>query len=307
MLTVCLPDKDALALTEPLPDGVRVILWDGVGTPPAGIEDTQFTLAGQGLPLEAMLARMPNVRVIQSLSAGVDHLSGRIPAGVTLCDARGVHGAAVAEWILAVILASLRELPHFIHAQARHEWSAQRPTAELAGKRVLIVGAGDLGEQTASRLRAFDASPTLVGRHPRSENGVAVHGTGELPGLLPDADIVVVVVPLTHETERMVDAAFLAAMPDGALLVNAARGRVLDTDALLTELEAGRLQAALDVTDPEPLPADHPLWDAPNLLLTPHVAGTVVGFPARAYALVRAQLGRLVRGEPLVNVVQGEY
>ena len=307
MLTVCLPDKDALALTEPLPDGVRVILWDGTGAPPAGIEATDVTLAGQGLPLEAMLARMPNVQVIQSLSAGVDHLSGRIPAGVTLCDARGVHGGAVAEWILAVILASLRELPHFIHAQARHEWSEQRPAAELAGKRVLIVGAGDLGEQTASRLRAFDASPTLVGRHARSADGVTVHGTAELPGLLANADIVVVVVPLTAETERMVDAAFLAAMPDGALLVNAARGRVLDTGALLAELVAGRLHAALDVTDPEPLPADHPLWDAPNLLLTPHVAGTVDGFPPRAYALVRAQLGRLVSGEPLVNVVSGEY
>ncbi len=307
MLTVCLPDKDALALTEPLPDGVRVILWDGTGAPPAGIEATDVTLAGQGLPLEAMLARMPNVQVIQSLSAGVDHLSGRIPAGVTLCDARGVHGGAVAEWILAVILASLRELPHFIHAQARHEWSEQRPAAELAGKRVLIVGAGDLGEQTASRLRAFDASPTLVGRHARSADGVTVHGTAELPGLLANADIVVVVVPLTAETERMVDAAFLASMPDGALLVNAARGRVLDTGALLAELEAGRLHAALDVTDPEPLPADHPLWDAPNLLLTPHVAGTVDGFPPRAYALVRAQLGRLVSGEPLVNVVSGEY
>jgi phosphoglycerate dehydrogenase-like enzyme len=307
MITVCLPDSDALALTEPLPDGVHAILWDGVGTPPPGIEETVFTLAGQGLPLEAMLARMPNVRVIQSLSAGVDHLAGRIPAGVTLCDAHGVHGAAVAEWILAVILASLRELPHFIHAQARHEWSQQRPAAELAGKRVLIVGAGDLGEQTASRLRAFDASPTLVGRHARNEGGGVVHGTAELPVLLAEADIVVVVVPLTAETERMVDAAFLSAMPDGALLVNAARGRVLDTDALLAELRSGRLQAALDVTDPEPLPADHPLWDAPNLLLTPHVAGTVEGFPARAYALVRAQLGRHVRGEPLANVVRGEY
>ena len=134
-----------------------------------------------------------------------------------------------------------------------------------------------------------------------------VRGTAELPALLADADIVVVVVPLTAETERMVDAAFLAAMPDGALLVNAARGRVLDTDALLVELQARRLRAALDVTDPEPLPAEHPLWDAPNLLLTPHVAGTVEGFPAQAYALVRAQLRRQVCGEPLANVVSGEY
>jgi phosphoglycerate dehydrogenase-like enzyme len=254
-----------------------------------------------------MLARMPNVRLIQSLSAGVDHLAGRIPAGVTLCDARGVHGAPVAEWILAVILASLRQLPHFVHAQARHEWADQQSAAELAGKRVLIVGAGDLGEQAARRLLAFDAEPTLVGRHARTDAGTVVHGTTELPSLLPDAEIVLVVVPLTDETERMVDASFLAAMPDGALLVNAARGRVLDTDALLTELRSGRLHAALDVTEPEPLPPDHPLWEAPNLLLTPHIAGTVSGFPARAYALVREQLGRVARGEPLANVVSDQY
>jgi phosphoglycerate dehydrogenase-like enzyme len=149
----------------------------------------------------------------------------------------------------------------------------------------------------------FDTTVTMVARTARAD----AHGVDELPALLPEHDVVVVVVPLTDATRGMVDAAFLARMADGALFVNAARGPVTDTDALLAELRSGRLRAAVDVTDPEPLPADHPLWDAPNLLLTPHVGGAVPGFPARAYALVRRQLERWVAGEPLENVVHDGY
>lgn len=174
---------------------------------------------------------------------------------------------------------------------------------QLAGKRVLIVGAGDLGEQTARRLRAFGSEPVMVGRSARP----GVHATRELPGLLPDAEIVVLVVPITEETRHMVDARFLALMPDGALLVNAARGQVVVTEALLAELESRRLHAVLDVTDPEPLPADHPLWRAPNLLLTPHIGSAVPSYQPRANALVRDQLGRYARGEQLRNVVTGAY
>ena len=150
---------------------------------------------------------------------------------------------------------------------------------------------------------AFDAEPVLVARHARD----GVFATDQLPELLPTADIVVLVVPFTDETRHMVDQEFLAKMRDGALLVNAARGPVVVTEALLAELESRRLHAALDVTDPEPLPSEHPLWRAPNLLLTPHVAGAVQGFPARAYALVREQISRYVKGEPLINVVDGAY
>jgi phosphoglycerate dehydrogenase-like enzyme len=155
----------------------------------------------------------------------------------------------------------------------------------------------------ARRLRAFDVEPTMVARTARE----GVHAVAELPDLLPHADVVVLVVPLTSETARMVDATFLGAMPNGSLLVNAARGPIVDTDALLAELQAGRLFAALDVTDPEPLPPDHALWDAPNLLLTPHVGGSVRGFPRRAYVLVREQILRFAAGQPMVNVVKGEY
>lgn len=302
MVTVCLPGSQALSLVGPLAPEVQAVVWDGSGAAPEGIDRTEFMVVRHDMPLQAVFEAMPRLRVVQALSAGIDYLLGVVPPQVTLCDGRGVHGGSAAEWVLAAILASLREIPGFVRAQERREWT-QHVTRELAGKRVLVIGAGDLGQQTARRLRAFDAEPVLVAR--RSRDGV--HGPDELPELLPTADVVVLVVPFTDETRHMVDAAFLARMRDGALLVNAARGPVVVTEALLAELEAHRLHAALDVTEPEPLPSNHPLWRAPNLLLTPHVGGAVQGFPVRAYALVREQIGRYVRGEPLENVVEGKY
>ena len=245
---------------------------------------------------------MPELRVIQLLSAGADVWVGRVPPTVTLCDARGVHSASTSEWAVTAMLSYLRDFPYFARQQAKAEWST-RTTGELAGKRVLIVGAGDIGEAIAARLRPFEVSITRVARSARP----GVHAVSELPALLPSADVVVLIVPKTSETVGLVDAAFLAAMPDGALLVNAARGPVVDTEALTRELASGRLGAALDVTDPEPLPADHPLWSMPNLLLTPHVAGSVHGLLPRAYRLVGDQVRRYAAGEPLINQVAGEY
>lgn len=308
MLSVCLPSEQAVKLTGPLPDGVRVLVWDGSGEPaPAGIEETEFLVFDHGAPFAEVISAMPRLRVVQATSAGIDRLLGKIPEGVTLCDGRGVHGASASEWVLAAILASVRQLPGFVRDQQRGEW-LPRETDELSGQTVLIVGAGDIGTQIARRVRAFDAEPVLVARRARAASADGpVHAREDLPGLLPGADTVVTVVPMTTETRHMVDADFLGGMRDGALLVNAARGPVVVTDALLAELESGRLRAALDVTDPEPLPPDHPLWHAPNLLITPHVAGMVRGLPQRAYALVRGQIQRYVNGEPLINVVDGDY
>jgi phosphoglycerate dehydrogenase-like enzyme len=243
--------------------------------------------------------------VVQLLSAGADAWSGHLPAGATLHDARGVHDSSTAEWVLTAILSYLREFPGFARAQARHEWSysAYAPTDELAGKHVLIVGAGSIGAAIKSRLAPFEVSVTSVARTARD----AVHAVSDLPALLPAADVVVVIVPLTAETRGLVSADFLSAMKDGALLVNAARGPVADTAALLAAASTGRIGAAVDVTEPEPLPADHPLWDLPNVLITPHVAGSVRGLHPRAYRLVGEQLRRFVAGEPLENEVVGGY
>jgi phosphoglycerate dehydrogenase-like enzyme len=197
---------------------------------------------------------------------------------------------------------SWRGVPGFVRAPAAGVGPhATRPA--LADSRVLIVGYGAIGEALERRLAGFEVEVTRVARTPRE----GVHGYDALPGLLPDADVVVLIVPLTAQTLGMVDASFLARLRDGALLVNVARGGVVDTDALVSELGSGRIAAALDVTDPEPLPPGHPLWSCPNLLLTPHVGGASSAMEPRAHRLVRDQLARFAAGEPLVNVMSGDY
>lgn len=306
MPVVCLPDSDAVELVGAMPDDVELVVWDGAGSAAEPVTRTEFLVPAFGFSAaerqRALFAQLPRLRVVQVLSAGVDFIVGSIPPGVTLCDGRGVHGSSTSEWAMAAILASIREIPRFVLAAQEHRWDRDM-TGELAGKRVLVVGSGDLGEQLARRLRAFDAEAVMVARSARD----GVHPVEALPSLLPEADVVVMVVPLTAETTGMVDAKFLAAMPDGALFVNAARGLVADTEALLAELQSGRLHAAIDVTEPEPLPPEHPLWDAPHLLITPHVGGNVTGFSRRAYRLVREQVQRYAAGQELINVVQGDY
>lgn len=303
MTVICLPDEEAIGLVGPLPDGAQVVTWDGSGHPPGDVEFwvPTYMFADDARRDEAFAA-LPRLRVVQLVSAGADVWVGNVPRGVLLCDGRGIHGSSTAEWVLTAILSVVREFPRFLRAQDERRWDPVT-TDELAGKRVLVVGAGDLGENVARRLRAFDAEPIMVARTKRD----GVHGVDDLPSLLPAADVVVIVVPLTEQTRGLVDARFLAAMADHALFVNAARGPVVVTDALVAELTSGRLRAALDVTDPEPPPADHPLWDAPNLLLTPHVGGGVLGFEKRAFRLVREQILRYLAGEPLINVVTDGY
>ena len=242
------------------------------------------------------------VEVVQTLSAGVEAWLGRLPEGVQLVNGRGAHGGSTAEWAVTVLLALRRGIPGFVRQQDAHEWR-EVGSPGLQGAHVVVVGAGDLGEQTRRRLDGFGCSVTLVGRTARD----GVRGVDELPGLLPGADAVVLVVPITDATRGLVDAAFLARMKDGAVLVNAARGPVVDTDALRAELRSGRLLAGLDVTDPEPLPADHLLWDAPGLLLTPHVGGHTAGSGERAWAVAREQLLVLARGERPGNTVGPDY
>jgi phosphoglycerate dehydrogenase-like enzyme len=281
--------------------GLELVFWDGRELP-GRHDEIGFVVPPDLFRRPELLPRFDALEVVQTVSAGVDRVLPHLPSGVTLCNANGVHGGSVAEWVLAAVLAVLREIPAFAADQDGGRWDT-RTTGELAGLSALVVGAGDLGRAIARRLEPFDVAVTLVARHARDD----VRGISELPTLLPRADLVVIVVPLTDETRGMVDSRFLAAMSDGAILVNAARGAVADTDALLAELQAGRLHAILDVTDPEPLPPEHPLWRAPGVLITPHVAGNVPGFPRRALALISSQLQRWVSGEPLVNVVSGSY
>jgi phosphoglycerate dehydrogenase-like enzyme len=305
---VWIAHEEGRALLGALPPQVSVEVLAAVDGPvpsdPALVEFwvPQFLASAEVVRFAGELA---GLRVIQLLSAGADAWVGRIPPGVTLHDARGVHSPSTSEWVLTAVLSYLRAFPAFARDQAAGKWSLgeHAPTDELTGKRVLIVGAGAIGAATAARLAPFEVTITQVARTARE----GVHGVAELPGLLPDADVVILLVPLTAQTRGLVDADFLRRMPDGALLVNAARGPVVRTDALVAELATGRIGAAVDVTDPEPLPPGHPLWSMPNFLLTPHIGGSVRGLLRRGYGLVGAQIRRYAAGQPLINEVRDGY
>lgn len=285
-------------------DGVRAVRYQpGEPLPPDAADARVFVPKFlQGTNPREVYAQLPKLELVQLLSAGAERFVGQLPEGVLLSTCRGAHGGSTAEWAIGALIAIYRDFPAFEAARQERRWD-YHVTDTLQDKRVLVVGAGDLAEQFRRRLEPFDATATLVGRTARD----GVRGMDELPALLPEHDAVLVVVPLTDETTGMVDADFLAAMPDGAILVNGARGPVVDTDALLAELTSGRLRAALDVTEPEPLPAEHPLWTAPGLFLTPHVAGSCTGSQRRSYAVVVSEMTRFAAGEQPANLVKGDY
>jgi len=247
--------------------------------------------------------QIAGLRVLQTLTAGVDAYVGHVPDTVTLCDGRGVHDASVSEWVVMATLAMRRNLPAHVLSQHERTWRWATGGADLDGATVLILGYGSIGEALEERLEAFDANIVRVARRARD----GVHGVEDLHELLPAADVVVVLLPLTESTRHMVDASFLSAMRDGALLVNAARGPVVDTDALLEAVRSERIRAALDVTEPEPLPDEHPLWSAPGVLITPHIGGAVQQLFDRAWRFAGEQVRRYVDGWPLLNVVNDGY
>jgi phosphoglycerate dehydrogenase-like enzyme len=286
-----------------LPESLRYEHIDPDNLPDSGDEVVFYVLPYRFRPADGdVLHRLPKLEVVQTMSAGVEHIHRYVPEGVKLCNGRGIHDTSTAELTLTLILASLRGIPEFVHAQARAEWAPEMRES-LADKRVLIVGYGQIGEAIEARVLPFEAEVTRVARSARD----GVHAIEELPDLLPDSDVVVLIVPGTEETKGLFDAEMLAHLKDGALLVNVARGPVVDTEALLAELASGRIHAALDVVEPEPLPSDHPLWQAPNLLLLPHVGGNSTAMEPRAHKLIREQLHRFAAGEPLANVMTGDY
>ena len=288
-----------------VPDGLRYETV--VPTPddiPDSADEVEFSVPAYNLgPGHGpVLGRMSRLRVVQTLTAGVDHIRGEVPEGVLLCNGRGIHNASTAELALTLTLASLRGIPGFVRDQDAELWQ-QGWRASLADKTVLVVGYGDIGRDIEARLLPFEVDVLRVARTARD----GVHAMADLPDLLPRADVVVLIVPGTTETRGLVDAEFLSRMRKGALLVNVARGPVVVTDDLVDALRSGHVRAALDVTDPEPLPEGHPLWSAPNVLITPHVGGATPAMWPRAYRLVRRQLERFAAGEPVENVMTGEY
>jgi phosphoglycerate dehydrogenase-like enzyme len=321
MLKVGVSESVDPELQRLLPEGIALEI---IPRQPERPIDVEFWIAP---PFQKQAAAawpwLRDVRVVQSVLAGIEGLRSFLPPGVTLCDARGVHTIPTAEWAVAAILASSKYFPFYEDVRRSASWPRRKEAEdryralhattqhfyppvlleELHGRRVLIVGYGDIGRAIEARLLPFGVTIDRIARTART--GVAA--ISQLHDLLPTADIVVLVVPFTSETAGLIGAQEIALMKQGALLVNVARGPVVDTDALLAALHTDLIRAALDVTDPEPLHEGHPLWSAPNLLLTPHVAGSTPMFMVRAIRFASAQIGRHLRGEPLENVVTGEY
>jgi len=305
VILVWLPYEEAVARMGGLPDGLRAEVWDGSGPWPDSVGDVQLYVLPYmvGDRAFAPLPHMARLRVLQTLTAGYDNVLPLLPDGVTLCNAGGVHDASTAELAVGLVLASLRGFPGFVRAADEGRWAAA-PRPALADRTVLIVGYGSVGAAVERRLAGFEVTVLRVARTAREAVAGQVDGLDRLPALLSEADVVVLCLPLTPATTGLVGADFLARMRDGALLVNVARGAVVDTDALVAELATGRITAALDVTDPEPLPPGHPLWSAPGVLISPHVGGNTSAFLPRAYRLLADQLGLFATGQPLQHVVR---
>ena len=285
------------AVRSRAPDGVEVVVVDdGVD-----LETVDFLVPpSSGDERKRLLQVLPDLdrlAVVQVMSAGTDWIETHLPAQATLCSARGARDAPVAEWALGALLGASSGL---LECARERTWSS-RHLSDLGSWTVLVIGMGSIGRLLESHLQVLGSEVIGVGSHAHD----GLHGVDELPALLPRADAVVVLTPLSDSTRGLISAAELAAMSDGAVLVNAARGAVVDTDALLAEVGTGRLRAVLDVTSPEPLPEDHPLWNAPGVLsITPHVAGDSPAGHARAAALAGEQLARWCAGEELQNVVR---
>jgi phosphoglycerate dehydrogenase-like enzyme len=263
-------------------------------------DDVRFAVPQWGIPFDP--ERLPALEVVQVRSAGVDWIVDQIPPHVTLCGARGTRDGAMAEWVVAALLADLKGVRPFAEAQAARRWE-RLDIGDLSRLKVLILGYGASGRETQRLLAPFGTEVRGVARRKRHD----AYGMDELGWLLPWADALVNLLPLTDATRGLVDAQMLSSLPDGALYINVGRGPTTDTDALLAELQAGRLRAVLDVVDPEPLPAEHPLWEAPGVLLSPHVAGDTASSDRAAWDLVGDQLRRFAAGETLLNVVADGY
>lgn len=302
-LIVSVPDDRLRSDLQPVPDGVEVIEWAMDAAAP---RDRIDIVVPPYMNTSGVLPRLEGVqvRLVQSQSIGYEGVEESLPDGYAFANAASVHETSTSELAIALTLAAQRSLPDFVRAQDERRWAPVR-TASLADRRVLLLGYGGVGKAVAARLAGFEVELTVVANSARDEDGVQVHGVDELPQLLEKTEIVILTLPGGEDTRHIIGDGELALLPDGALVVNVGRGPLVDTDALVDHVRRGRIRAALDVTDPEPLPPDHPLWTLPGVLISPHVGGASTAMRPRVTRLVRRQIERMLGGEPPLNVVLG--
>ncbi|WP_292831588.1 2-hydroxyacid dehydrogenase [Microbacterium sp.] len=299
--TVSVPHPDLARDLEPLPDGVEVIVWPMDAAPPRSRIDLvvpPYIALSRALPLLAEV----DTRLVQGQAIGYEGIGELLPAGLTFANAATVHETSTAELAVALTLAVQRRLDEFARDDRAATW-APVFAESLADRRVLLLGYGGVGKAVAARLAPFDVEIVPVASRAREEDGIRVHGIDELAALLPTVDIVILSLPGGDATRHIIGEAELAALPDGALVVNVGRGPLIDTDALVRHTRAGRIRAGLDVTDPEPLPRDHPLWGTRGVLISPHVGGASSAMHPRIAALIHRQIAHLRAGEEPENIV----
>ncbi len=304
--TISFPDRQLLDDLLPLPEGLRGVVWDLKADPDGGtlgdIDGVILPYIDAGAVLGS-LARVESLKFVQTQSTGYDGVIKAAGPAAGVANASGVHAAATAELAIGLILAKLRGIDQAVRDQQHGLWRPERRQS-LADRRVLLVGIGGIGHEIARRLEPFEVTVTRVGSSARTDELGEVHASSELTTLAATHDILVSVLPLNEHTHQLIGEEVLAALPDGALVVNVGRGSVVDTAALTKEVLSGRLQCAIDVVDPEPLPQDHPLWSTTNALITPHVGGNASAFQPRILKLLHEQLEALAAGQAPANLVQ---
>ncbi len=300
------PDEEMLNALQPTPEGIDVVVWDFHSDPQGARYGDVDVVVLPYMSLGDMrgpLAKIPDLKLVQTQSTGYEGVPEMVGDGVAVASAAGVHAAATAELAVGLAIASLRGIDVAVRNQNDGVWQPGRFTG-LADRRVLLLGVGGIGAEIAKRLDAFEVTLTRVGSSARNDERGRVHSSDELVSLAAEHDVLIVITPLNDSTRGLVDAKVLAALPDGALVVNVARGAVVDSDALTREVISGRLKAAIDVFDPEPMPQDHPLWAAPNAIITPHNGGNTGAFEPRIIKLLRSQLQALADSREPANLVR---
>ena len=302
--TISFPTQDLIDAVGPIPENLKAVLWDLENDPEIPLDDIDIAILPYMSNPQTLknVRKAPNVKVVQTQTTGFDGMVDLIGDRADINTAAGVHAAATAEMALGLAIASLRGFPQSVRDQQQGRWNPQQWPG-LADRTVGLVGVGGIGEEIRKRLEPFEVNLLRFGSRARTDEHGEVFATSQLEARAAEIEVLILIVPLNGSTRHLVDAELLAKLPDGATVINVARGPVVDTDAIVAEVASGRLNMASDVFDPEPLPADHPLWQYPNALVIPHNGGNTQAFFPRMVKLLKKQVQAWAAGNDGENLV----